>query len=167
MEFEAWKKYAEPFFLIIADFLDMKEGDKLPVLILDTHVLDLCDTCNKPGLHEPEVFFSRNRHTIIKKPGFHWLIKWHKSWGLSTEYEETEIHLYHKEAQVWYPVDGKGNVDYPTDTDIFRKEAEKWQGCRIHWSEFPKDAPIGWRGPMIRWTDLDILPLIQWNCVHI
>lgn len=54
----------------------------------------------------------------------------------------------------WYPLTDKGTVPRPHET----QSNERLPHAGKHWTQLPKSMHVGWRGPMVRASVLDILP---------
>ena len=80
-------------------------------------------------------------------------------------YKPFEFDIEYLEGN-WYPLTD-GYLP-PKDPQGFAKLNFK---TKKHWKEFPKTTRVGWRGPMIKWDDLDklpniIIPLDEWTEVR-
>jgi hypothetical protein len=59
----------------------------------------------------------------------------------------------------WYPLDSNGYLPAKSTNLSYIL----LDGKKKHWSEFPDNTHIGWRGPMVIWRKLDNLPKIFYD----
>jgi hypothetical protein len=77
--------------------------------------------------------------------------------GFETEFHDFEFHIQYDEHN-WYPLrDGRLPKKDPQGLANFGASA------RREYTDFDKDTPIGWRGPMILWNKIDNLPDVFWE----
>ena len=150
--------------LKIEDILKLKPGDQIKVLCMDRNVYDaaLQEDIRGKSL-SPQKFFESN-----------WAIYIHEKdlkGALLFEFEieddnldlvdmtdicqsDFEFHVeYETKHSCWYPLEnGYLPASDPQGFSNFSWNEKK------HWSEFPLDTKVGYRGPMILWSNLDKMP---------
>eukprot|EP01098_Paradermamoeba_levis_P004679 TRINITY_DN1992_c0_g2_i6.p1 TRINITY_DN1992_c0_g2~~TRINITY_DN1992_c0_g2_i6.p1 ORF type:complete len:169 (-),score=23.78 TRINITY_DN1992_c0_g2_i6:277-783(-) len=144
LQFGEWAGEATKYHMMVKDIEELQDGESIEVLILDRNVLDVAASSklNMPGVaSRPEHFFRQNRHTLTKKEGNLGTLDLHYG-GRHTDLKDIDIELLAN--NLWYPLQG---------------------GMRDgkHWSEYPPTSKVGWRGPMIRWTDLALMPKLMFR----
>lgn len=130
----------------IFDIMKMKKGEELQVLLIDRNLGDIIESVNKGNkLYKPRKFFRQNIATYTHKKGLQGKLRFqsidvvHKNFEFDVEYRQNN----------WYPfVDG-----YLPEKDC--QELYTLLDKKTHWTEFPTDTRIGWRGPMMRWSDVE------------
>jgi hypothetical protein len=142
-----WYNSSRKYWLTLKDFETMKKGSKIVVLSLHQNSMDAATTYFKENTpYYPEKFFKSEKDTITYQGNMqvgskHLNEPDNKSWGLDIEYAKNK----------WSTLfDGnlhsKGNTHSPK-----------------HWSKFNPSTPVGYRGPMILWSDLKKLPKIYYT----
>lgn len=149
----------------LGNFLEMKVDDVRNFLFLDRNVFDIaCENRQDGTEYPPQVFFDQNVHRLKKTGIFEWEIYW--SWDLAQECINRDIHLYHPEDKFWFPLDSEGYFN-PVDElellDLDPVRTEFWTQNRVHYTEFPPDTRIGWRGPLIPWEKVINLPPVLYT----
>lgn len=155
----------------------MKKGDQIKVLLLDRNVMDIVTEnvkCNK--IYKPTEFYKKS-----------WVIYTYDkpTEGLMQLYYEINSNenkkriKNNKNKKNNSTLENNRNTPFKIDLEINYKEGswyplrngylpakdENWKtnlldGKKKKWTTFPKDTPIGFRGPMILWDKLDKLPNI-------
>jgi|SRR3989304_4132521 len=158
-----WRKYIKPQCLTINDVKQLNKGDTLYVLVMDRNLTDITNAHNKcEEIKRPKDFFECNVATYVHNKDLQGDITFHfggfedkkKSRNLTREFE-FDIEY---DKNCWYPLtNGYLPVKDPQGLGKFRYNSPK------HYSMFSPTTRIGWRGPMIEWDKLDILPPVYWN----
>ena len=145
LEWDKWYNASRKYWLTLDDFKKMKKGDKLVVLPIHQNALDGPQTYFKEcHAFRPEKFFKSEKDTITYQGNMevgskHLNKPDNKSWGLDIEYAKDK----------WSTLfDGEL---------IMKNKAPK------HWTKFRTSTPVGYRGPMILWSDLKKLPKLYYN----
>lgn len=146
-EFYNWIKQSRKYWITIKDIEKLKPNEKIKLLVLDRNVGDLV-TIKEGQLYKPETFFVNNSAIYYKcdngslagKIKYNWQESYSKPYDFEFDIEY--------ETGNWYPLTN-GILPAKDSQGIY-----KLLGKDKNWSEFPKSTPIGWRRPMILWSDL-------------
>ena len=129
------------YWLTISDITRIKPHDKLGVLLsLHDNVWDNLLKDNK--LYKPETFFKNSKDTYIHKKDlvgdlkFNGIMK--KDITLDVEYKKGE----------WYPLQ---NGYLPAK---HQHKRTRLLGKKTHWTELNKKTLVGFKGPIMLWSDL-------------
>lgn len=151
LEVSDWISHTKMYHLTINDIIDLKLGDQTIVVQLDQDNLFNCEDCNEPSIIcEPTEFFQDvvgvYTHEENLKGRF-------QSVDIDRDFEfDVEYKKNH-----WYPLtEGRLPAD---DDDCVCAFGDK---CGWHWNQFPIDTRIGWRGPMIETSKLQLCPKVYW-----
>ena len=145
LDWDKWYKASRKYWLTIKDFKEMKKGDKIVVLPIHSNALDGPQTYFKENTaFRPEKFFKTEKDTITYQGNMqvgskHLNKPDNKSWGLDIEYAKNK----------WSTL-FDGNL-------IMKNKSPK------HWTKFNENTPVGYRGPMILWSDLKKLPKLYYK----
>lgn len=166
LEQEIWRTTAESrYALTIKDIIELKKDEEIKFLIMDRNLYDVTTQRNEEGKqYDPETFFGENFAIYKHENG----LKGKILFSCLKEYQDFEFHLYMDDSLCtafnetsygcWYPLT---NQYMPAvDEDGFIKFAHTELK---HYSKFPDTTKVGWRGPMIKWTNLKIMPKIYWR----
>jgi len=145
LEASKWYDSSRKYWLTLKDFENMKKGSKVVVLSFHQNAMDSATTYFKENTpYLPEKFFKTEKDTItyhgnMQVGSKHLNKPDNKSWGLDIEYAKN-------------------------------KWSTLFDGCLIskgktprHWSKFKPSTPVGYRGPMILWSDFKKLPKIYYS----
>lgn len=152
LEQEEWIKDAKKKSITKATIDKMKPKEKLELLLLDRNLYDITMSVNKPNkLYKPTYFFRKNKAIFIKDEGSKGMIKW--SWSKKFEPFELEVEWksYH-----WYPL---------TDGILPAKNIQTKQkllGKNISWDQLSLKTRVGWRGEMVKWSDVKNMSSLFW-----
>jgi hypothetical protein len=145
LEWDNWYKASRKYWLTINDFKNMKKGAKIVVLPLHINVLDGPQTYFKESLaYSPEQFFKSEKDTITYQGNMQVNSKHlnkpdNKLWGLDLEYAKNK----------W--------------STLFDGNLHMKNKSPKHWTKFTENTPVGYRGPMILWSNLKKLPKIYYT----
>ncbi|QKF94829.1 hypothetical protein QKU48_gp1371 [Fadolivirus algeromassiliense] len=157
--FSKWCKMAYKSRLHIQDIANMKKGDKLKVLVMDRNLCDIVldPFTNPPNcIISPKQFFRFNSatythdHDLTGKITFHWR---------DDDFTESpfEFHIEYKKNN-WFPLeDGYLPTEDPQGFSDFKYTDKK------SWKDFPIDTAIGYRGCMVPWDCLNVMPNLYWD----
>ncbi len=114
-------------------------------------------------MYDPQIFFAKNRHQITYKGNM--------IWDISFFFGETIRHPVHLDTsnlqtyQKWCAIDeNDGKIHITTEIiDIDEEIPSEWKPKHIHWTEFPEDTRVGWRGPIMLWSELENLPQVYYK----
>lgn len=150
-ELHNWINMYKNYWLTICDIKYLPINKKIKIIMLDRNVYDTTYKMKKGNLYTPSYFFKlhtatywkTNIDTLEGKIKY----KWQKQ-------EEDPLDFsFHIEYQQnnWYPMtDGfLPEKDYQCIFTLLHK--------KIHWRDFPLSTHVGFRGPMILWSDLKFL----------
>ena len=142
--------------LTIADVLRLKVGESVKLLLLHRNWADVTleEPTNKRGhAYDPKRFFRKERVTFRKVKEISTTnpvdeplsgqLKWDNAHVNMKTFEMTDFELLHKGW--WSPLDERG----------FHQ--------RVHWTRFPRNTPVGWRGYAIPWARLADMPKVFWQ----
>ena len=153
LNIDKWYKNSRKYWITINDIeqlLNNKKKNEIIVLMLDRNYLDIAMGHNKKNKsYNVNHFFRFNKYKVIYDKNLKGkLIYLNKKDPYKVNFEfEVE---YKKDN--WYPfINGYLPKNDPQGFD-------KLLGKKIHFSKFPKNTHIGFRGPMILWENIDKLP---------
>ena len=146
MEYEEFISSLSNEYLTLKDILCLREGEQFEVVVWDRNLCDSVANRAKDGILQPKVlydaffFFEQERAIVTWRGNFEWDISF-----ANCDWET-----------IRYPVDlDVSSISaeyefYPLAPDGWMSLEEK----RICYSEFLDSTPVGWRGPMMRWSKL-------------
>lgn len=146
------------YHLTIKDILDMKEGEVLNIFFLDRNIFD--QSCNEHvntigEAVAPSRFFKNGYYIdFTKTTGIKGIWTWHYPGGTDKELEEREFDL--DLNSLWYPLNND-RVPSEDSQGIWTIPSEF---AGKHYTELDDSTRLGWRGPMMRKSDMDNLPSI-------
>ena len=162
MDFDAWETQSRQHWLTIDDVLALPPGRHKFVMI-DRNVLDTVSNGAKRGvLYDPARFFRNNAFEFTRaasdkgiagKGRFLSYEKEAKPWEFDVEYARDR----------WFPL-RDGALDY----GAIRREGWFVSPWRMvfstrAWTNFPGSTHVGWRGPMIPWSDAIAMPKVYYT----
>ena len=175
---ENWVLHNRKDWLTIADIEKMKKGDQIKVLLLDRNVMDIVTEnvkCNK--IYKPTEFYKKSWVIYTYNKPTDGTIQLY--YEIEKEKKNKKITKNNKNKKNNSTLENNRNTPFEIDLEINYKEGswyplrkgylpakdENWKtnlldGKKKKWTTFPKDTPIGFRGPMILWDKLDKLPNI-------
>ena len=145
-----WIDHVRKYWLTIADVQNMKHGEKLKVVLLDRNVSDRFNGKTGNKLIRPE----KSALDIATYTHVHDM-----QGELVIDYKSKPIVLnsfeYHVEYEKgeWYPL---SNGVLPAKDSQF---GTALLGKTTTWKEMPATTPVGFRGPMVRYSDLKKMPM--------
>lgn len=160
MEFWAWCDHlaTTDACLTLGQVRAMKDGQEVPVLSVHRN---LCDEVYPSGGAVPRppqpaaTFFADKRSLYIHAGGFMAGIQ--LPWDTEAKHTKpVPIELEFKPG-FWHPLTEDGFIPGKAET------GRRWKQLpdeRRHWSDFPDETLVGWRGPMVHWERLGSLPPI-------
>lgn len=156
LDYYSWYDKTRKYWITFKDIEKLKKNEKIDLLSLDRNVLDVAYDINKPNVsYKAKRFFRDNKITYIHDKEIFGKIKISDKIGAPTIYDSVFNVEYKKDF--WYPM-YNGYLPAKDKQKIF-----KLLGKRTHWSKFPKKTHVGFRGPLIRWSDVDKLPKIHYK----
>lgn len=160
IEVNDWfNKYSNKW-ITIKDIEKLKKGDKVKIVVLDRNFLDIVSNPNinkENTSYSPQVFFKNNWGIYTHNDGLQGTLfeAWMKK-DKKPPKENFEFDVEYKKGK-WYPLK---NGILPAKDLQFNFNL---LGKKMHWTEFPKNTKVGYRGPMIFWKDLKDMPQIYWK----
>lgn len=143
---------SKPFHLTIKDVLEMEEGKKYNIFFLTPDMVDLSchEKYNTPNVAtKPSQFFKKG-----------YFIDFYKKAGLQGNWKWT----FEKEIIIQYIQEFDLNVDTEWTTMIDGKVNIGKEKVPVHYTDFPLPTTfIGWKGPMMLSSNMDLLPDIVWK----
>lgn len=119
------------------------------MLSLHRNVLDIpYDTLKDNKLYKPEVFFKDSKDTYVHKKDLVGDLKF--DGGME---KDITFDVEYKKGS-WYPF-SNGYLPAKDSQDRL-----KLLGKKTHWTKFNKNTHIGFRGPIMLWSDLKKMPKI-------
>lgn len=162
LELGEWIKHVHDQCITIPDVLNMKEGESKRVLVLDRNLYDI--VCENNPADTPLTlfeFFRLNSAWYTHHYDLKGSIRWDfdgpgetKNSLLDTSFE---FHLEYA-PNSWYPLKN-GFLPATDPQEIVRFP---WQESQ-HWRQFSPNTRVGWRGEMIDWEKLEVLPRVYWQ----
>lgn len=174
---ENWVLHNRKEWLTIADIEKMKKGDQIKVLLLDRNVMDIVTEnvkCNK--IYKPTEFYKKSWVIYTYDKPTEGLMQLYYEINSNENKKRIKNNKNKKNNSI---LENNRNTPFKIDLEINYKEGswyplrngylpakdENWKtnlldGKKKKWTTFPKDTPIGFRGPMILWDKLDKLPNI-------
>lgn len=154
-EFHDWIEETKEHWITVQDVMSMlNDPNPVKLLVLDRNVGDIVCANNPPDQQfKPFHFFRKNWMMYIHNEGMHGNSKFE----FMNEYKPFEFEIEYAPGS-WYPLEN-GFLP-PNDPQGFANFGES--GGK-HWTAFGPNAHVGCRGPMILWSDLQILPDVYWT----
>jgi len=156
--------------LRISDVKQLQIGDNLDVVIWDRNYEEywIWDNAKQNQHYDPQTFFKANRCTLKYLGDMKWNIT--MGWGETFEHPvHLDLSNTPKTNWNWMPINFDERAYEPTNdgkvhiTTEIGEKGDDWTEQHIHWTEFPDDTRVGWRGPIMRWSDLESQPNVYWN----
>jgi hypothetical protein len=158
VDVENYPEAMKPYWITIRDIVALKPRQKVKFLCFDRNYDELYNQRKiplKPGkLYTPQYFFRNNY--IMEYTHDHDLSGYRVFKDMEGS-DAFEFDIEYKPGH-WYPLENGSlpTVD-PQGLVNFGKNAGK------HYMQFPPDTHVGWRGPMIRWSDLKYMPKVYFT----
>ena len=169
LNFDDWYQQATKYFLTIQDIQKMKHNEKTEYLMLDRNVLDIAYEINKKNKpYTPKYFFRQNKMTYTHKNELEGVFK-QIYFNYVKDKKTKKIKKISDiiEHDFWFEIEYKKEKWYPLyDGYLPAKDLQGFLellGKKKHWTEFSNKTHIGWRGPFIKWTDLNKLQNIHFE----
>jgi hypothetical protein len=153
LEINNWYDNSRKYWLTIKDIEKLKPNNKLVVLPLHRNVYDGPITLYKENKsYKPESFFKYEKDVFIHSGDLNGIfLKYDKNdnqpKGLDVEYKKDR----------WYPI-SNGYLPARDKQKVFKLLDKK-----THWTKFAKNTHVGFRGPLILWSNLKKLPNIYFT----
>lgn len=150
---EDWYAASRPKWWSIGDVLAMKAGDRVKLLAMDRNLRDTSDDVNVEGkAFAPARFFRKNWAEFTKTDELRGFMRW--PWQEKGDAPlPFEFDVEYKRGS-WYPFKG-GFLPSSDPQSLF-----VLFGKKKHWTAFPKNTHVGWRGPMVAWSHLATMPKV-------
>lgn len=152
-DFDEWYNKSRKYWLKLKTILHMNNNKEIKCLLLDRNVCDIIYQSNKLGkLYDPKSFFKNNVVTIKKVKDLTVQIQFPHENKIN-ESRNFEFHVEY-EKDNWYPlING-------TLPDKCEQMGYSLLDKEYKWYELSENICIGYRGPMIMWNDVDLMPKI-------
>ena len=160
-DYDTWYDESRKHWITIDTIQKLKPGKKVKLLLLDRNVLDGVSKKFKAGkIYSAAKYFNHNTAVFWKTDdqnlGGKLKYKWQENSKGHQDPYDFEFDVEYTKGS-WYPMcDG---VLPAVDPQGFAKLS----GKAMKWTEFPKTTHIGWRGPMILWSNVKHLPKIYFT----
>jgi len=149
LEFRDWFESSREYWLNIEDLLKMNHNETTELVMLDRNVLEVVLQNNKMNqVYLPTHFFKNQKASYIHNTNLYGILKLtgYKKSNIELEFNKNEgFHIQYKKDN-WYPL---VNDYLPEEGDI-----GPLLNMKTHWKLFDIKTPIGWRGPLIKWSDI-------------
>lgn len=156
LEIEDWEENAREKWLKVGDIEKLKTGDTIKVLVMDRNLYDITMDINDPNtLYTSEHFFSQNTATYVHGSGLQGKLTFHIGNNDDIVQDPFDFHVQYN-GSCWYPLKN-GSLPAEDEQGLFPLLDRE-----VGWDEFPLDTPIGWRGPMVLWENVEAMPDIYW-----
>ena len=144
-----------PNHLILADYLALKPGDELDVVVWDRNYQEngIWDRPQKTP-YDPEVFFAGNRCKIVYKEEYKWEIHY-TTYSNLVVHHSLEVSLEGMNTNwTWAPIEPEDGMLHITSKIVKHGETQPshWGPIHKHLSDFSTSTRVGWRGPMMLWS---------------
>lgn len=153
LELYDWIQRVREFYLTIGDVEKMKSGEKVDVVLLYPELFDeaiLKVAKNKMLL---PAILKKIAGTYIHKDGINGVL----NVAAGIIYENSPEDLQVQIDKVW---ESFHHGFLPTKWQEFKGGKIVWKYReKLGWKDLPKTTPVGWRGPMIRVSDLKKMPM--------
>lgn len=152
-EFIDYTKYEH---FILKDFLEMKIGDTIDVVVWDGNFEErnaIWGVKERGKDYSPSSMYNENRHLITKTEEWGWTIKF--CWGETFEHnlsvDVSHLPTYAK----WDDAEEDGSIHITWEyLPRGKKIKGHWKSKHFHISELHENTRIGWRGPIMLWERL-------------
>ena len=152
--------------LTLGDLKGLCAGETIDVLSWDGNWEEywIWENAKNEHPYDPHVFFKQNRCKITNHGNGKWDITF--SWGQTVEHpvhldisELDFISERHKKGY-FYHLDNNSCLNNNKHKKEFGYVHVDKQNFKKHWLEFPDEYRVGFRGPMMLWSDLDKCPKV-------
>lgn len=170
LKFDEWSIFAHDNCAVtIADIKKMKHGESLKVLIMCRNVWDTSLVSDVRGKSlDPQTFFKNNWGIYVHDKDLcgKFLLFSFETNSDNPDLDNVDLNSICRpgfefeieyKPNCWYPLE---NGSLPgSDPQKFAKFP--WPNAK-HWTEFDDSTRVGYRGHMVRWSDLTTMPNIIW-----
>lgn len=159
-----WFEAIRSYHLTIEDLLKMKPGEKLEVVFLHRNFCDEIYNKFHQGksnqVYDPAVFLK----DLVEKFKYKGDMKWEMPYDDYIHIDSSRYGL-----PMWYPLNKEGKIKIEEDEikclgishTLTDSERKKLEVVGKHWDSYPVQSEVGYRGPMIRASDLHKLPKLM------
>tara|TARA_Y100000996_G_scaffold136444_1_gene103734 strand:- start:1457 stop:2254 length:798 start_codon:yes stop_codon:yes gene_type:complete len=157
-EYRDWFENSRPYWLKIDDVLKLKHNETISLIMLDRNVLDVVLNSNKMNKVYTATHFFRNQKALythdVELYGKLRLIG-HKESKIEWKFDKGEgFHIQYAKDN-WYPLINDYLPKYGDTGPLLN--------IQTHWKEFDVNTPIGWRGPLIKWSNIEKIGKIWYD----
>jgi hypothetical protein len=150
-----WVDKMKPNYLKISDIESLRKGEKLKLLCIDRNFYDLCDnsmvyTETNPEIPIKPTLFCKNNYIIdyIHCENIQGESHWK---GIDTKYEYSAFNFHlNYFSHYWYPLDNNGFLPKKDPDGMMN-----FKDIELNYKNYDKSTLIGWRGPMLKWSDVE------------
>lgn len=155
LHIDKWVEYMTDKFITIENISSMKKNDKETFLALDRNMYDLCSDNFNKGEFIASNFFKENYILdYIHNNDLSGIGKWQT---IDKNYSLFNFDINYEDHD-WYPLDKNGYLPNKDPQGFFNLTSIK-----KYWKDYPKNTLVGWRGQMIKWSDVSDSPKIYYN----
>ncbi len=157
---DQFRKDTTSFHVTISDIFRLKPNETIELIFLDSHLNDHFETyINSVHPRPKEVraveVFTENKKVTFTKGEFAHSLKGTCKWSCFNEPIDFEFHINYDQKDNWFPLQD----DYLPEHDEHGLLELMGEPVSIH--EFSTTTRLGWRGPAVRFEQLDQLPPVQ------
>jgi hypothetical protein len=159
LEWGDWVDAVSPQCLTINDIQQFEPGQSYKLLVMDRNLGDVITQANTAMVvYQPEEFFRENTATYTHREGLSGTMIYHWRGG-DSEPRAFEFELEYA-PDCWYPlINGCLPMVDPQGFAKFEYPEPK------HWSTFPSNIRVGWRGPLMLWSKVaEQSPVYFYSC---
>jgi hypothetical protein len=163
MELYDWIENQRDKHLKLEDLSELENGHEIEVLVLDRNFDESIWTSKEIDVsYDPEEFFEYNKWKIKYLGDYKWdlIAPWNETYEHPIHLDITDLGLNY----FWSPLDGANGDQIIMKSDsVSGKIVKLDEPIIMHVSDFPDDTRIGWRGPIMKWSDVASGGPVFWN----
>jgi hypothetical protein len=164
LEIDDWIEETKANHLRIGDISKFKHGEKIKVLVMDRNLYDtLYRINNENQLYKATDFFRESSAIYEHDCDLKGKIRY--KWQSLPEYNNNENDDDINDNKRWYDlkfhIEYKNGNWYPLENGILPANGEhdtKLLEFDHKWNDFPDNTRVGWRGPMMLWSNVENAP---------
>lgn len=164
MELYQWIKMHRHLHLTLGEATSLSQKEPTEVVILDRNFEEtkIWDKIPKKKPISPQEMFEDNQAKITSLGGYRWKIEF--DWGETIE-ESFHVNVSSLNTNWnWVPIeDGEVVIDHEVLVSGESLPDDDFKEFRHSWKKIHPRTRVGWRGPIIRWSDLEGLSKVYWE----
>lgn len=165
LEVDDFIENTRPHQLTLGDVVALRVGQQFEVVIWDRNFEEywMWESAVPGQRYDPQTFFAANRWTVTYRGDLNWTLEQN-----ATGEVNDSIHINTASLNTswnWSPLkDGYVNISNEEVSSGFSLAGLSPKN--IHWTRFPDQTRVGWRGPMMRWEKLATMPNVYYDPKH-